>query len=398
MTGERQAMNMHATNNRPRKTLAFIAGCLVTLLMINPALGQSPYYPTAGQWQQAEAASEGFAPEKLQQALQLANDRTVVEPHDMSQFIVNGFGREPRFSIVGPTKRREGGSGVVIKNGYVVAQWGDVDREDMTFSVTKSYLSSVAGLAYDDGLIPDLDEPVKVKFADQSFDDPHNASITWKHFLHQTSDWRGTLWGKPDWADRPANFDPKIAINRELHAPGTFYKYNDTRVNMLAYSLLNLWQRPLDGLLKERIMDPIGASNEWQWHGYLNSWVEINGQRMQSPSGGAHWGGGFFISTMDHARLGYLFLRNGNWNGEQLLSKEWIDQARIPSPINSRYGYMWWLNTDGNVTDNAPSSAFYASGAGGNYIWVDQENDLLIVMRWVPRLGEVMRAFYEALN
>ncbi|MEQ8953045.1 MAG: serine hydrolase, partial [Gammaproteobacteria bacterium] len=295
-------------------------------------------------------------------------------------------------------KERIMGSGVVIKDGYLVARWGDVEREDMTFSVTKSYLSTMVGLAWDDGLIDDINDPIGQYMDHESFDDPHNAPISWVHLLQQNSDWSGTLWGKPDWADRPHDFDPAVAIEREMHEPGTFYKYNDVRVNLTALAATHVWKRPLPQVLKERIMDPIGASEDWEWHGYENSYVTIDGQYMQVPSGGAHWGGGFFISTMDHARLGYLFLRNGNWNGKQLISKEWIDMARVPSQPFDRYGYMWWLNTNQAVASNAPASAFYASGSGGNYIWVDQENDLVVVMRWVPRMGEVIEAFTAAIN
>ncbi|MFM1592891.1 MAG: serine hydrolase domain-containing protein [Woeseiaceae bacterium] len=355
------------------------------------------YFPPNGKWERRPPESLGIDAEKLAAAVELAKKNTVVKPHDMNQFIENSFGREPLFSILGPTKKREQGSGLVIRKGYIVAEWGDIDREDMTFSVTKSYLSTMAGLAYDDGLIPDVRKKVKNTFPHESFNQLHNESITWEHFLHQNSDWSGVLWGKPDWADRPANFDPAIAINRDMHEPGTFYKYNDTRVNMLAYTLLNIWRKPLDDILKERIMDPIGASDEWEWHGYRNSWVEIDGKRMQSPSGGGHWGGGFFISTLDHARYGYLFMNNGKWKEQQLISENWITLATAPSPTNLRYGYLWWLNTNQAIS-NAPTSAFYASGAGGNYIWIDQENELLIVMRWVPKMREVIAAFTGSLQ
>ena len=377
----------------PRIALLFVFLLPLKLLQAQNDI----YFPPNGKWERRPPESLGIDAEKLAAAVELAKKNTVVKPHDMNQFIENSFGREPLFSILGPTKKREQGSGLVIRKGYIVAEWGDIDREDMTFSVTKSYLSTMAGLAYDDGLIPDVRKKVKNTFPHESFNQLHNESITWEHFLHQNSDWSGVLWGKPDWADRPANFDPAIAINRDMHEPGTFYKYNDTRVNMLAYTLLNIWRKPLDDILKERIMDPIGASDEWEWHGYRNSWVEIDGKRMQSPSGGGHWGGGFFISTLDHARYGYLFMNNGKWKEQQLISEDWITLATAPSPTNLRYGYLWWLNTNQAIS-NAPTSAFYASGAGGNYIWIDQKNELLIVMRWVPKMKEVIAAFTGSLQ
>ncbi|MDX7384647.1 serine hydrolase domain-containing protein, partial [Enterobacter hormaechei] len=77
------------------------------------------------------------------------------------------------------------------------------------------------------------------------FSAPHNAPITWEHLLRQTSDWQGTLWGKPDWADRPVGKTPADWPNRPLHAPGTHYKYNDVRINVLALAALQVWRRPL---------------------------------------------------------------------------------------------------------------------------------------------------------
>lgn len=130
-------------------------------------------------------------------------------------------------------------------------------------------------------------------------------------------------------------------------------------------------------------MDPIGASPSWRWHGYNNSWVLLDGLKMQSVSGGGHWGGGMFISTRDQARFGLLFLRKGNWKGKQLISKKWIEMLRVPTPANQRYGYMWWLNTKKEALPSAPESVYYASGFGGNYIVIDEEHDLVVVVRWV---------------
>src|SRR5690606_34217452 len=123
------------------------------------------------------------------------------------------------------------------------------------------------------------------------------------------------LWGKPDVADRRRGAD------RELQAPGTFWEYNDVRVDRAALSLLRVWRRPLPEVFKEEVMDPIGASSTWEWHGYHNSYLMVDGRRVQSVSGGGHWGGGVWISTLDHARFGYLHLRRGEWNGQQILSE-----------------------------------------------------------------------------
>jgi len=255
----------------------------------------------------------GMNAERLSEAVRFAKQAENKASRDLAQVIASAFANEPSNKIVGPTRARGGANGMVIRNGYIVAEWGDTQRVDMTFSVTKSYLSTVAGLAVNDGLIRNLKDPVKDYVRDGKFDGDHNSRITWQHLLHQTSDWSGELWGKPDWADRPQGREQEKWSDREMHDPGTYFKYNDVRVNLLAYSLLNLWRRPLPFVLREEIMDPIGASPSWRWHGYENSWVTIDGQHIQSVSGGGHWGGGMFICTRDHARFGYLFLRDGKW-------------------------------------------------------------------------------------
>jgi len=216
------------------------------------------------------------------------------------------------------------------------------------------------------------------------FTAPHNQNIKWDHLLRQTSDWQGTLWGKPDWADRPEGQKPEDWPNRKLNEPGTHYKYNDVRVNVMALAALEVWRRPLPEVLREEIMEPIGASSTWRWYGYENSWVDLDGRRMQSVSGGGHWGGGMFIDSYDMARFGYLFLRNGRWNDRQIVSEEWIKMARTPGPANANYGYAnWFLNTNRKSIASAPASAVYFEGNGSNIIYVDWDNDVVAVVRWL---------------
>ena len=71
------------------------------------------------------------------------------------------------------------------------------------------------------------------------FEAEHNQKITWDHLLRQTSDWQGTLWGKPDWADRPEGKNSAEWPNRPLREPGTHFKYNDVRVNVLSLAALH---------------------------------------------------------------------------------------------------------------------------------------------------------------
>jgi hypothetical protein len=358
-----------------------------------------PYFPAYGSWQRTSPSAVGMNPSKLSEAVIFAQNAAVVEPKELAKAITDSFSpREPDFRILGPTKPREGSAGLVIRQGLIVAEWGDLERVDMTFSAVKSYLSTVMALTLRDGKVNDMHAPVSRWLRDGEFASQHNRKITWHQLMNQTSDWQGTLWGVPDWADRPEGEDRSLWPKRELHEPGSYFKYNDVRINLAAYALLQVWREPLPVILKREIMDPIGASTTWRWHGYENSWVTLDGQKMQSVSGGGHFGGGLFINTLDHARMGLLFLRNGIWQDKQLVPADWISAMRQPTDVKPDYGYMWWLNTDQERIPSAPASAFWAAGFGGNYIYVDQENDLLIVLRWIPALEQVVEAIMAAID
>ena len=365
------------------------------------AWGQQLYFPERGQWEEKTPTSFKIDSQKLQEAIDFAKTNEYSGAKDLRQAILKGFEREPYHKILGPTKKRGNPAGVILKDGYIIAQWGDTERVDMTFSVTKSYLSTMAGLAVDAKLISSVDDFTHTYLWDQTFDGAHNKTITWRHLLTQSSDWSGQLWGGYDWADRPPREggidDWK---SRKLNTPGTVFEYNDVRVNVLAYSLLNVWRKPLPQVLKEKIMDPIGASTTWRWFGYDNSWVTIDGLKMQSVSGGGHSGGGLFINTLDHARFGLLFLNNGKWKNQQLLSPSWIKEAIQPSQANSNYGFMWWLNQKGaRHWEGLPEHLYYAAGFGGNFIVIDQKEQLVVVTRWLEpsQIDEFMTKVYQAL-
>jgi CubicO group peptidase (beta-lactamase class C family) len=355
--------------------------------------------PRQGSWETRDPEEMGFDKDLLDEAIAFAESNEYDGSRDLRIAILEAFAWEPFHEIVGPTKKRGGSAGIILKKGYMVATWGDIRRVDMTFSVTKSYLSTVAGLAWQEGLIGDLQDPVYTYVWDGTFTGEHNRKISWHHLLNQSSDWSGSLFGMHDWADRPpSEGDIDDWRNRELYAPGTHYKYNDVRVNVLAYSLLQVWRKPLPMVLKEKIMDPIGASTTWRWYGYDNSWVDVDGLKIQSVSGGGHSGGGMFISTEDHARFGLLFLNLGKWNDRQLIAEEWIREMVKPSEANPSYGYMWWLNRGPDQWENLPDSIYYAAGFGGNYIVVIPSEEMVVVTRWLApgKLGDFLSLVMNA--
>ena len=365
---------------------------------------ESVYYPgPGGNWEHRKAEQVGMDAERLAAAIEFAKASETKAGRDLRQNHYLSWGLEPYGDAVGPHKKRGDMTGVIVHRGYIVAEWGEPQRVDMTFSVTKSFLSTTVGLAHDRGLIRDVDDRVQPYMPTDHFDSEHNSKITWDHLLRQTSDWEGTLWGKPDWADRPPkDMNPTEWLTRPRNEPGTTYKYNDVRVNLLALAALHVWREPLPQVLKKHVMDPIGASNTWRWNGYENSWVTLDGLKVQSASGGGHWGGGMFLTARDQARFGYFTLRRGKWKGKQLLSEKWFAMARTPGKVNDGYGFMnFFLNTGRKSIPSAPETAYSHRGHGTNLIYVDEENDLVVVARWIEGsaidefIGKVLASIKE---
>jgi CubicO group peptidase (beta-lactamase class C family) len=342
------------------------------------------YFPgTHHDWERRAPEAVGMDPARLQEAVAFAQSSETRAPRDLALSHLLSNSREPHDAAIGPFKERGPVTGVVVRRGYLVTEWGEPRRVDMTFSVTKSFVATVVGLAYDRGMIKDLGDRVQLYVPTEHFASEHNAKITWDHLLRQTSDWQGTLWDKPDWADRP-DPDPTTWTTRARHEPGSAYEYNDVRVNLLALAALHVWRRPLPQVLRELVMEPIGASNTWRWYGYDNSWVNMDGVMVQSVSGGGHWGGGMQISAFDQARFGLLTLRQGRWRDRELLSAKYLALARTPTPAQPTYGFMnFYLNTGRKLLPSAPESAFYHLGSGTNAIYCDPENDLVVVVRWI---------------
>jgi CubicO group peptidase (beta-lactamase class C family) len=427
--------------NKIRITAVLLAtATLVAPSQAQRAPARASYYPPSNAWEHRTPEQVGLTAKGVADAVALAKAAESTTTKDLLAAHRNSFAREPFGEATGPFRSPRGGaSGLIIRNGYIVGEWGDPDRVDQIFSVTKSFVTTTVGLAFDRKMIASLNDAVHkyvppvvalrgapgagaplvpvaataVGSANVNTDQPppqrtvafdafeifepfetdHNRKITWDHLLRQTSEWQGTLWGKPDWGDRPSR-DSTIDAwkTRARPEPGTVYTYNDVRVNLMALASLMVWRRPLPQVLREHVMDPIGASGTWRWYGYDNSWVVLDGQLVQSVAGGAHWGGGLVINSKDMARFGLLTLRRGQWAGKQILSEEWLRMATTPG-VNAEYGFAnFFLNTGRKSAQgdsivralpNAPATAFWHLGNGNNIIYVDRENDIVIVARWM---------------
>jgi CubicO group peptidase (beta-lactamase class C family) len=362
------------------------------------------YYPSANQWDVKSPATFQIDTNKLNQAIQFAKDNESKNSKNLWLTQAIQFGKEPFSDPIGPMASRGPAAGLIIYKGYIIASWGDPNAVEMVNSVTKSFVSTVVGLAVEKGLIHSIDDkvvaylppiqvakngiaeiqnPIEQTSFIYPFETAHNRKISWDHLLRQTSDWEGVLWGKPDWADRPTD-KPEEWTTRKRFEPGTVYKYNDTRVNALALAATAVWRKPLPEVLREQVMNPIGASNTWAWTGYNNAWIVLDGKMIQSVSGGGHFGGGMFINAYDMARFGLLTLRKGNWNGKQIIPESWIQKSTTPTSANTGYGFMnYFLNTNQKMYPSAPASAYAHIGNGTNAIYVDTEHDIVAVVKWM---------------
>ena len=309
-------------------------------------------------------------------------------PRDVRAHLEAGhFEPPPDNAILGPVAPRGGPNGLILHRGRRAAAWGDTRQVDMTFSVAKSYLALIAGLAVADGLLSDLDERVAAKVRDGGFEGAHNGAITWRHLLTNTSEWEGSLFGKSDEIDRGrelgAEGQARKRSPRPLQAPGTHWEYNDVRVNRLSLALMRLFGRELPELFAERIMSPLGASGDWRWEPYANATVEVEGRALRSVPGGGHWGGGVFIHAEDQALVGRLAAQDGVWEGRRLLPEGWVARCTVPSALNPHYGFLVWLNTGCGKWPAASERAFCFSGAGGNTTWVEPAEQVVVVSRWL---------------
>lgn len=326
----------------------------------------------------------------MQEAIQFARDHESTWDRSVKgNWGVHQQDPAPYNRLLGPVHDRGPNSGVVCVDGKTLAEWGEPGRADLTFSVAKLYLAILAGVAHDRGLLPDVEEPVRKRVPGIGFDAGQNAEITWRQLLQQTSEWEGERFGVPDQADRyravtfgvPPN--GKKGDARPLQRPGTYWEYNDVRINQLSYALLHLFRQPLPEVFREAVMRPIGASEDWQWVGYDNAWVEIDGKRMPSVPGGSHWGGGMSVSARDQALIGQMLLDEGQARGRQVLSRDWIQAMRQPVDIAPYYGYLIWLNHQRKMFPSLPESSFFGVGAGSSFTWVEPERRMVVIVRWL---------------
>lgn len=269
---------------------------------------------------------------------------------------------------------------LVIRHGVLVFEryWQGTDRDTKvkSWSVGKSYASTVAGLALDHGALGDVNDsvadyvPELVGSAKEPITLHHLMAMASGLYMDLVADNAG-ITGAPDMTQRALDWEV-------THPPGVLWEYNNHAVQLMEPVLRNATGMYADEYARQHLWGPIGMDAEWMKDDVGHPALYMN----------------VLASCRDHARFGYLFLKRGCWNGTQVLSEAWVDRATAPSQNMSRgYGYWWWLNGETPTLDStdfsvlpggslhpfAPDDAFCAVGLGSQVIEVIPSLDMVVV-------------------
>jgi CubicO group peptidase (beta-lactamase class C family) len=288
--------------------------------------------------------------------------------------------------------------------GVAIIRHGQLVREHYTFNVlvpsrfdvwscTKSFTGVTWGFLLDDsrngllrsslpgGAHVDLDTPA-YPFIPEGYplSDPRKERITFRHLLTMTSGIRGENFAMPGMAtatdvgafeyalgQKPGRFGKSTATLEG--EPGMVWDYSDPAISHLALTFARIMGKDLDPVFQERVCKPIGIENM--------SWDVQGGSGFLGPHTNAHTG--VHISAREFARLGYLMMHKGAWQGRQVVPQWWVElSTQTSQELNLSYGYTWWVNTRGNNWPGLPKDMFAASGYRSNRCYVVPSLDLVV--------------------
>ena len=271
----------------------------------------------------------------------------------------------------------------IAVNGYVIYSRDSIYKKHNIYSSSKSFTSSVLGILTDQG---SLSEETFAKEIDTAMAELY-PDVQLKHFSSMSSGYSGkgsTRWDEvsEDWSLTP------YEIDTPLFAPGNAYAYWDEAQMMFGRLLTMHTGRTLKSIFDENIGKHIGMG-EYKW----NPEQEVNGIEINNGCTNV------MINAEQLARFGHFYLNKGNWNGKQLLSREWIEKATQNQVFTDKvadtdrnnvdgrgcYGYNWWVNgrmpTGKFHMSDAPKSLYYASGLHNNMCFVIPEWNMVFVRR-----------------
>lgn len=282
-------------------------------------------------------------------------------------------------------KRSEGTSLLIIKDGTIVQEeylnGAEQASRHTSWSVAKSFVSTLIGIARDEGLIKSVEDKVSVYLPE--LDDSAYGAARVKDLLQMSSgvdftETYGANGGNTAFATSSVqvmlnkawilgvSLDSQLAGYDKLEEPSTRFYYRSSDTHVLSAILRRLYDRPFEEILAEKIWQPLGMTSNASWNTAVG--VPIGFCCLNATS-------------RDFAKLGSLFLNNGNWHGKNIVSKTWVDEATVPSdahvqPENAYgvrgYQYQWWVPKDYD-------GEFFANGIWGQSIWVSRKHNMVIV-------------------
>ena len=292
------------------------------------------------------------------------------------------------------------GSVLVVRSGLSVGTAGDQAVRRELKSATKSVGSILLGLALTDRRVS---LPAKAAAHMPGFGTPPSGnaaragSVTLQHLATHT-----------------AGFEADAGFGRIVHAPGSSWSYSNGGANWLADVLTTVYRKDMAALLRERVSSKIGiTSADLTWRSNAYRPTTLPGTTIPRRE----FGSGVSANVDAMARLGYLMLRRGSWNGTQILSTSYVDAARrtpsflpgtdLVDPVefpnaDRHYGLLWWNNGDGSMA-GVPRDAYWAWGKGESLILVVPSLDLVAARtgaawqgsNWMARYGTVAPFFQK---
>jgi len=299
----------------------------------------SSYWPTE-EWRYATPAQMGMDPEGLQ---------------DMVDEIESGS-----YNV---------DSAMVIKDGYIVLDeyFGDFEKGELhiIYSCTKSVVSTIFGIAHENGLIPDLDTRLLDIYPDIIPENPGEwkDAITLRDLLMMSGGFDARDSWLYDWEglDGLHAADDAVVYMLDLpmdFEPGTRFEYTNGVSHLHSCIIKEKTGVSAAEYAEEHLFAPLGIT-EYTW---------------DADNQGRNWGyNRIYFTPHDMAKIGFLFLNKGEWDGEQIISEEWVGEAtahRIDANIVDGYGYQWWVGDD----------YYLAVGYMGQFIFVYPEHDLIVVL------------------
>ncbi len=320
-----------------------------------------------------------------------------VEWEVMADPEANGWSMEGLQKARELTDELDTASIMIIHKGKIVDSWGDLEYKYRSHSIRKSFLSALYGIQVSEGVI-DLDATME----DLEIDDNEGLSDTEKQATVQM------LLQARSGIYHPALFETASMTaakpERHSHAPGTNYHYNNWDFNASGTIYEMLSGELIHESFKQRIANPIGMQDYVPEDGRY-----VTGEESQ------HAAYPFVISTRDLARFGHLFLNDGIWDGERVLPEGWVEESTMAHSVLSDergdrggYGYMWWVEVDGQHFDSVeqvPEGTYTARGARGHVLAVVPNLDLVFVHRTDTAVsgqrvtyGDIGRVFEIVVN